>query len=454
MDMEFKNKNIVFLGIGGISMSALARLCYSLGANIFGTDITDNENVQALKHDKIAKIKIGKAPLLVKNADLVIFTNAIPKNDSDLKLAYRLHKKVYERATLLGILSCKYNNLIAISGTHGKTTTTALLGWIFYQAKLAPTVHIGGIAKNFDSNLKLGSRNYFITEACEYQKSFLHLNPHTTIINNIEMDHPDCYKDKNEIQKAFLQLSRQTKDNLVINGDLLSKDGFNFKNTKTFGFDSSNDIYAKNIKSEQNITNFDIYAHGNKLGKIYTSLVGEHNIYNILSAVCVAIVYHIDFDTIKTAILSFEGTKRRFENIYHGAFDLILDYAHHPSEISACINSAKKLKHNRLIGIFQPHTYSRTLALMPEFSKCFLGLDILFVLPTYPAREQTIMGGRAIDLFYNIQNVKSTQYFTTPNSINYTLDNVLQNGDIVLWLGAGDIEKFAREYAKTLVNIK
>ena len=435
-------------------MSALARICHNNGANIFGTDLVENENVVALKRDKIAKIKVGRAPMFVKNADIVVFTNAIPANAPDLRLAHRLHKKIYERATLLGIVGCQYTNLVAVSGTHGKTTTTALLGWIFEQAKLEPTVHIGGISKNFDSNLKMGSHKFLITEACEYKKSFLHLNPNTTVINNIEMDHPDCYVNCDEIFSTFVQLSRQTKENLVINGDLLSKQNFDTNNITSFGFDASNDIYAQNIHNNQNLTCFDLFFHGKNLGQIATSLIGEHNIYNILSAVSVALLYKIDFKTIKQAVLSFQGTKRRFENIYHGEFDLILDYAHHPSEISACIHSALGLKHKRLIGVFQPHTYSRTYALMQQFSTCFEGLDLLFVLPTYPAREQAINGGRAIDLFYNIKNVKSTQYISNPNVTECILDNVLQKGDIVLWLGAGDIENIARNYAKSLINLK
>lgn len=454
MDMDFRNKNVVFLGIGGISMSALARLVFSMGANVFGSDIKENEQTKFLAENKIAKIRIGNVPSFVINCDFVVYSSAIPKNNPDLKLAKRLKKKVLERSTMLGILSCKYKNVIAISGTHGKTTTTSLLGWIFETSKQNPTVHIGGVCKNFGSNLKLGENKYFITEACEYKKSFLQLNPNTTIINNIELDHPDCYKNIEEIQSAFIQLSKQTKNNLIVNGDLINKKLFKSKNLLTFGFNKSNTLFANKISFKNNFTTFDIFYKHKKLGNISTTMLGKHNILNILAATLTALVYQIDFFYIQTAIQSFEGTKRRFETFFDNSFKMILDYAHHPSEIRCCLETAKTIEHSRLIVVFQPHTYSRTKALLKEFSSCFDGADMLFVLPTYSAREKEIVGGRAIDLFYSIKNVKTTQYVTNAETLCYMLDNTLLKGDLVLWIGAGDIEIVAKEYIKTLNKFK
>ncbi len=449
--MDFANKNIVFLGIGGISMSALARLCKNFKANVFGTDIQESANTLSLKKEKIAKIKIGNSPSFIRLADIVVYTNAISKNNLDLILAKKLNKPLFERATLLGIISCKYKNVIAVSGTHGKTTTTALLGWIFNKNKALSTTHIGGISNNFNSNININGFKYFITEACEYKKSFLHLNPNTTIINNIELDHPDCFKNLNDVNTAFIQLSKQTKDLLILNGDSLNLSTFKHKNTLTFGLNTKNTIYANNIKTLKASTTFDVVYKNEFLGKIKTSLLGKHNIYNILGAMLTALNYNINFNVIQSAINSFKGIKRRLELLSNTPI-VYLDYAHHPSEIKATISSLKTKVKGKLIAVFQPHTYSRTLALIKEFSTCFLGVSNLYILPTYPAREKEILGGRAIDLFYSIKNI-DVQYVSNPQSLVYLLSNINKE-DTILFLGAGSIDNIAKSYVKTIIKSK
>ncbi len=449
--MDFANKNIVFLGIGGISMSALARLCKNFKANVFGTDIQESANTLSLKKEKIAKIKIGNSPSFIRLADIVVYTNAISKNNLDLILAKKLNKPLFERATLLGIISCKYKNVIAVSGTHGKTTTTALLGWIFNKNKALSTTHIGGISNNFNSNININGFKYFITEACEYKKSFLHLNPNTTIINNIELDHPDCFKNLNDVNTAFIQLSKQTKDLLILNGDSLNLSTFKHKNTLTFGLNTKNTIYANNIKTLKASTTFDVVYKNEFLGKIKTSLLGKHNIYNILGAMLTALNYNINFNVIQSAINSFKGIKRRLELLSNNPI-VYLDYAHHPSEIKATISSLKTKVKGKLIAVFQPHTYSRTLALIKEFSTCFLGVSNLYILPTYPAREKEILGGRAIDLFYSIKNI-DVQYVSNPQSLVYLLSNINKE-DTILFLGAGSIDNIAKSYVKSITKSK
>ncbi len=450
MDMDFANKNIVFLGIGGISMSALARLCKNFKANVFGTDIQESANTLSLKKEKIAKIKIGNSPSFIRLADIVVYTNAISKNNLDLILAKKLNKPLFERATLLGIISCKYKNVIAVSGTHGKTTTTALLGWIFNKNKALSTTHIGGISNNFNSNININGFKYFITEACEYKKSFLHLNPNSTIINNIELDHPDCFKNLNDVTTAFMQLSKQTKDLLIINGDSLNLSTFKHKNPLTFGLNTKNTIYAKNIKTLKTSTTFDVVYKNEILGRVKTFLLGTHNIYNILGAILTALNYNINFNIIQNAIESFKGIKRRLELLSNNPI-VYLDYAHHPSEIKATISSLKTKVKGKLIAVFQPHTYSRTLALIKEFSTCFLGVSNLYILPTYPAREKEILGGRAIDLFYSIKNI-DVQYISNPQSLVYLLNN--NKEDTILFLGAGSIDNIAKSYVKSITKSK
>ena len=225
---------------------------------------------------------------------------------------------------------------------------------------------------------------------------------------------------------------------------------FENRNILTFGLKENNNLYATNIEFKDETSKFDVVFEHKKLGSICSNLTGVHNVYNILGATLVALCYKIEFNYIKKGIESFLGTKRRFENIFNKNFSMFLDYAHHPSEIKCCLESATKLNKKRLIVIFQPHTYSRTVGLKHEFSTCFEKCDVLYILPTYAAREKEIIGGRAIDLFAEIKNVKTLQYVTNKESLFLILNSVLKNDDLVIWMGAGNIENYANEYVKTL----
>ena len=439
-------KQIFFYGIGGISMSALAHLS-SPNNTIWGYD--DNpENYVQLKNCAIKTCDTLDFEI-IKKCDLVVYTCAIKEITKLRKFCSSHNIQLLERAEYLGELSKLYRQVLAISGTHGKTTTTAMIGSIFNNAHLSPTIHMGGISNEWQQNYLLGNTDYFITEACEYNKSFLHLFPSTSVILNIEADHLDTYTNFAEIKSTFIQFANQTKQNLVICGDSLDKKSFNTPNIVTFGFKKTNDVFATNLMQNNACFSFDCIAFGKNIGKFSLNIMGKHNILNALASITVGLIYQIPVSTIQNALKSFLGGYRRLTLLaktklgthYH-------DYAHHPTEIKATLDSLNCLAHKKLIAVFQPHTYTRTHSLMDEFVTCFDNCDYLYILPTYPAREKYIAGGDAIDLFYNMNGRVDCQYFSNIESLYYELEKNLCPHDIIVWLGAGDIDKFAKEFVQ------
>lgn len=452
--MIIKNfHNIHLVGIGGISMSALAQILHSKHHIITGTDDTNIPNLDTLRNLGI-NISISHNPDFIKSADLIVHSSAIPNNHPDISLAKSLNKPILNRAEFLGLISNDYQNIIAVSGTHGKTTTTAMLDYIFNYAKLRPTTHIGGIMNHNSANFSLGSRKYFITEACEYQRNMLHLHPNTTIITNIEPEHMDCYKDFGEVLSTFQQFTHQTKELIVLNGDLSTQ---YFKPTKnqniiTFGFDESYHCHPTNIQCNNGKFIFDCIYMAKNLGQIRLNLFGRHNILNALSAIVTALYYNIHFSIIQSALASFSGVNRRFDILHHSPY-IIHDYAHHPTEIKNSILTAKNVTQSKLITIFQPHTYSRTLTLMKEFSTAFQDTDNLIILPTYPSREMPLLGGDAIDLFYNVlQHNPNTTYCQHIDSLFHILDQQITPTHTLLFLGAGTIDTIATQYLTHYTN--
>lgn len=436
-------KNIHFVGIGGISQSALARLMSKLGKTVSGTDDNLNKNVLSLRKDNITIYK--KTPLsVISNADMIVYTNAVSQNHPDLVSAQKLNKIILERAEFLGLFSCLFTENIAIAGTHGKTTTTALC----YLAMKTrnPTLHIGGILKNIQSNQVLGGKHFFITEACEYNRSFLHLNPTVSVITNVEPEHMNTFKTKESLFDSFIQFAKQTTDLVLIENNseihkkLLSQNLTVKIGTVSMGPPS--DLYADNIQLVNGITKFNCIYKGKKLGQITINSCLKHNVINCLFAIYVALYYGVNFEIIKKNIASFLGVQRRFDMLLESP-KIIHDYAHHPTEIAASINAARQIAKNKLICIFQPHTFSRTKTLMPEFKKCFLGVDKLILLPTYKAREKPILGGRSIDLYNEIQNKIDTTYIKNEQDLYKQLKLFNNKNNTFLFLGAGSIEQNA-----------
>ncbi|MBQ8762238.1 MAG: UDP-N-acetylmuramate--L-alanine ligase, partial [Clostridia bacterium] len=354
-------------------------------------------------------------------------------------------KHSIERAQFLGLLCQEFSNTIAISGTHGKTTTTAMLA--FALQSISPTVHLGGMINNY-GNLILGKHSFFITEACEFNKSFLHIKPNVCIITNTEKEHMDCYKNEQDLLNSFYQFAHQTKDLIVIqnNNPILHNLRKSNANITTFGLDNKADIYATNITQNNAKFSFDCIYNKTKLGTINLNILGKHNILNALACIAVSLHYGVEFEKIKQGLESFTGVERRFEFLKHSPCTLIHDYAHHPTEIKASLATAKLVKKNRILCVFEPHTYSRTKSLMPEFLKCFNDADEVLLLPTYSAREKPIKGGSSFDIFLNLPDEINCQYFINQIKLFNYLKQEVQPNDLVIFLGAGTIGDFAKKF--------
>ena len=435
----FSFKHIFFIGIGGISQSALATICLSEGIKVSGSDKEKNDITEHLKLLGI-NIFIGHNPKNIIGADLVVYSGAITQDNEELISAKKQNIPVLERGEFLGLISTLYKNVIAIGGVHGKTTTTGMLASIFSLANLNPTVHIGGEIKGLDSNVKIGGKEFFITEACEYKESFLHLKPDTAVILNIEHDHPDYYKNFKQTLKAFDNFALNSK-NLVIGEQfksLISK-----KDIHTISLSGNSNYIARNIVKGFCLTTFSVFKNGKFWNRCSINTYGEHNVYNALFCICVSEIYGISKKHIVEGLREFKGVKRRFDFLGKKENALVFhDYAHHPTEISTTIKACKEHFKLPIICFFQPHTYSRTKHLFGEFLSCFDLCEYTFILPTYASREKSFKGYSGSMLAKNLklknQNVK---YLKKLESIPKNAKKFYNKDCVILILGAGDIYK-------------
>ena len=432
---NLKNK-VFFVGIGGISMSALATLTRSLGAEIAGSDAVKSEQTDALM--KKCKVFIGHNKNNIKQfkPNLVVYTGAIKNDNPELEFAKNEGIQTMERSEFLGHICKMYNNVVAVSGTHGKTTTTAMIGQIFVCAGLNPTIHVGGVCLNFDSNLVVGDNNYFITEACEYKRSFEHIYSTLGVVTNIECDHMDCYQNLQDLKQSFTKFLNNSKSCVVdCMCDVVNKT--KCKNVYTFGCDNAN-YFAKNIVQTNNSLCFDVYENGKYLSNFKLNVMGEYNVKNALVAIAVARVFDVNITAIYDGLNSFLGVERRNEKLGEiGGKMVFADYCHHPTEIANSIkNFTSKFKD--VLCVFQPHTYSRTVALLRDFSICFKGVKKLVIFKTYPAREEYSFVGSETNLFNNVKN-KNKLLIMDENELIKHLKNETKNYDCVIVLGAGDV---------------
>ena len=452
-----KGKTIHFIGIGGVSMSGLAEIALSMGYSITGSDAVESETTEKLKANGI-KIYIGQKEENVIGSDLVVYTAAIKKDNPEYVKAQELNIHLMERSEFMGVLTTMYKETIGISGTHGKTTTTSMISKAFVDANMDPTIQVGADFKQIGGNYRVGNSPYFIIESCEYVESFLQFHPKTAIILNIEEDHLDYYRDIEHIKSAFHKFGALVpKDgNVIYNADdpkcIEAVKGLDC-NLISFGIDNSTaDWTAINIKL--NDTGFYSFTATNGYESIDINLnvVGYHNILNSLATIATCFAYNIDLNSVKNSLESFCGAERRFEyrGVINGAkvFD---DYAHHPTEIKATIESAKKIPHNKIYVIFQPHTYSRTKALFKEFSETFTEADSALILDIYASRESldpTITSQMLVDEINNSSANANALYMSSfEDAISYIKDNV-HEGDVVLTIGAGSVTKISHELVK------
>ncbi len=444
MDNKLKSKQnkVFFVGICGVSMSALALLTHSFGSVVAGSD-ANVTNVDGFFDNKI-KVYHGhnKNNIIRFKPDLVVYTGAILQDNPELVQAKTMGIKTMERKEYLGLVCSKYNHVIAISGTHGKTTTTALIGHIFNTAGLEPTVHVGGVCLNFNSNLCLGDSSYFITEACEYKKSFEYLKPECGVVTNIECDHMDCYQNLNDLKQSFTYFLDNSK--ICVLND--KNDVLNLVSTKqvyTFGGNNAN-FSVKNVENHKTYLVFDFYENGKFLANFKLNLMGEYNVKNALVAISVARIYGIGVPAIYDALNTFLGVERRNEKLGEIGQTLVYaDYCHHPTEIRNSICNFSNI-FKRVLCVFQPHTYSRTTALFSDFLKCFKGVGKLIIFKTYPAREKYNKKGSETTL-YTALKLKNKQLVMDKNELINVLHNECNNYDCIIVLGAGDVYNIVKD---------
>lgn len=439
--------HIHFIGIGGISMSGLAEILLEEGFTVSGSDSKESPLTKKLESEG-AIIHYGQcAENISDGIDCVVYTAAINKANPELMEAVARKIPMLTRAELLGQLMKNYKTPIAVSGTHGKTTTTSMISHILLAADLDPTISVGGILKAIGGNIRVGKSETFITEACEYTNSFLHFYPKISVILNIEEDHLDFFKDLEDIRHSFHQFAAllPSDGTLIINGDIDNYqeiyDGLDC-NVITYGSSDMLDYSASNITyDEKGLVAFDLIKNGKVVDHIQLSVTGDHNVLNALASIATAELLQIPMETIKKGILSFSGTDRRFE--YKGTFNgvtVVDDYAHHPTEIEATLHAAKNYPHKKIWCVFQPHTYTRTKALLPEFAKALSLADHVVLADIYAARETDNLGISSANLQELISEIGTPcEYFPTFDEIeNFLLENCTQ-GDLLITMGAGDV---------------
>lgn len=423
-------------------MSALAKLSILTGHEVSGSDAVYGgwfRELSALGAD----VAVGLRPEKAAAADLTVYTSAIPDDNVELSAARLLGKPVVARNEFLHMHEAMYKKSLAVSGTHGKTTVTALLAHIMHEENTNFTAHIGGKPVDGD-NLLFCGKDLFISEACEYKRAFLSLNPDIALILNIECDHPDCYGNEAETVQSFNEFIGKIKPGgtLIINGDTSYEKVCIPAHVKTvtFGLSHMNICKAVNVYERGGSAVFDVLYGDMNIGSIVSPLPGMHNVSNVLAAVCAALCLSVAPDRILQHVHTFKGVERRFEKkcTLNGA-DIIFDYAHHPSEIAAAIATAKSLCRGKLRVYFQPHTYSRTKSYFNAFTEALSRAPFLGLVKTYPAREAPSDGLNALDLYSAISKNRSVTYFDELLGVSRHIIKTAAPGDISLLLGAGDI---------------
>ena len=441
-----KIKNIHFIGIGGIGMSGMAELLVQSGYFISGSDLNKNDRTRALKEMGI-NIKIGHSEDNVKETDLVVYSSAVNQNNIEIEAAKSRNIPIMKRAEMLAELVSLKPISIGVSGTHGKTTTCSLIGSILHNAKLDPTIAIGGIVKNFGTNAVSGKGEIIVFEADEFDKTFLSLKPMISIINNIEEEHMDCYDNFEDLKNGFEVFA----NNIPFYGFvLINNDDPNIlsisKNIKrpviSYGIKSNADYSAKNISFNKNSTQFDLYIDNKKNDTIELSIPGYHNVYNSLCSIALSIEMGVSLEVIKKSLIEFKGVKRRFDVRFNDGNNIYVDdYAHHPTEVKATIEAIKNGWPNKsILTIFQPHLYSRTKQFYKEFSKSLLSSDKVILLDIYGSREKKIKGvssGLIKDEIIKSGNTNCT--LVNSENLIEELSRIHTDGDLIITMGAGDI---------------
>ena len=445
--IDFQKPTAVhFIGIGGISMSGLAEVLLSRGFQVSGSDVNASALTDHLEDDG-ARIFLGqRASNIGGDVQVVVYTAAIHPDNPEYKEAVRRNLPMLSRAELLGQMMKNYQDAVAIAGTHGKTTTTAMLTEILIDGGMDPSAIIGGKLPMLGANSRVGHGQTLVVEACEYVDTFLQLHPAVSVILNIDADHLDYFKTVDNIVKSFRQFARQTSQLIVVNGDNARamesvKDLPNVK-IVTFGMSEHNDYYPTEMNEEDTACeDFTLTYRGKKLGRVNLMVPGEHNMLNAIAAAAAAHCLGVDPEKICASLGKFSGVHRRFEVL--GKFEGVTvadDFAHHPTELTAVLTSAVRMGYRQVWAVFQPHTYSRTYNLLNDFAKALSIPHHVVMTEILAVRETNTYNIHTSDLAAKIPG--SVWFDSFEKIADYVMKNA-QPGDLILTLGGGDIYKCA-----------
>ncbi len=440
-------KKIHLVGIGGAGMSPLAEVLMSRGHTVTGSDRAASDASRRLETLGI-KVQYNHEPNLVKGAELLVYSSAVKGDNPERKYAADNGIPEIRRAEALGDVM-RSNFTVCVAGTHGKTTTTSLVGTVLTDAKMSPTVLAGGMLRSVGSHAIVGNGGIVVAEADEYDRSFLAMYPTMAVITNIDADHLDCYADLDDIKDAFVAFTDKVPfDGAVI--ACIDDDGVRSvlprirRSLFTYGTDAEADFRAVGVKFDGARTEFSVVYKGKlEMGRVSIGIPGLHNVMNTLAALAVAVETGIRFSVAADSVSKFLGVGRRFEIVGRaGGVTVVDDYAHHPKEIAATIAAARRCGYGRIAAVFQPHLYTRTRDFSDQFAESLGAADIVVVTDIYKAREQPIPGVSAEDIVGKIKGVDA-YYVRDKNDVIGVLRDKVGNGDVVIFMGAGDIWEVA-----------
>ena len=450
-----KIKKIHCIGIGGIGVSALARFFHTKGIIVSGSDAVMSDEITALAQRGICAVTPHSKKNLTNNIDVVIYSPAISDNNEEIIEARERKLPLFSYPEMLGQLTKEYKS-IAVSGTNGKTTTTALLGKFLEVGEKDPTIILGGRVPGWDNNLRVGKSKLLVVEGCEYKRSMLNLSPRVILLTNIEADHLDYYKDITDIKNAFSEyVSKLRKEDLLVynidDKNCRAVTAFSSARAVSFGLSDNADIYAKNIFYKEGGLSFELWSFKNKIGLFTTKIPGIFNIYNILGALAVARSEGVEYNAIQQALNNFVGIWRRFENVgkCHGA-TIISDYAHHPTAVAGTLCAAREFfPKKKILAVFQPHHQNRTVNLFDDFVEAFTDADEVILAEIYRVRGREEIGGiissqKLVDAIKTNGYNGKISFVENIDDIEKEVRKKLNDNTVALIMGAGDIDTVAR----------
>ncbi|MBE0643461.1 MAG: UDP-N-acetylmuramate--L-alanine ligase [Bacteroidetes bacterium] len=456
--MKFANINhIYFVGIGGIGMSGIAEILLNQGFRVSGSDLSLTEVTRHLQ-DMGATVYEGHDPANLRDVDVLVYSSAVALENPEVVSAIERKIPVIRRAEMLAEVM-RLHHGIAVAGTHGKTTTTSMLGMVLIEGEKDPTVIVGGKLHAFGgTNARLGGGEFMVVEADEFDRSFLKLNPSISILTTLEEEHLDIYSSLDDLKNAFVEFANKVPfygfvalclDEPALQ-EILPQI---MRKVVTYGFSSQADIQAVDLVQKENRASFTVLRNGQEVGQINLGVPGEHNVQNALATIAVSLELGIPFVHIKTALDAFTGAFRRFEvKAEIGDIMVVDDYAHHPTEVKVTLRGIKSGWRRRVVCVFQPHTYTRTRDFYKDFGRSFMNADLLIVTDIYPARERPIQGvtGELIADAARSFGHKNVMYVPDKNDVPALLQDVVRPGDLVITMGAGDIYTYGAQFITRL----